>query len=69
MYGHRADVRPDTLRLRFRITPPEGGSEPGPVILASRALQRRALLFTICVGFVGGQLASFWKYAGASPFA
>ena len=54
--------------LRFRITPPEDGSEPEPVTLASRALHHRSLLFTIRVGFIGKRPASIWKFEGASPF-
>lgn len=55
--------------IRFRITPPDDGSEPEPMTLASRALHHRALLFTIRVGFIGDQPASIWKFEGASPFA
>lgn len=55
--------------LRFRITPPEGGEEPKPMTLGSRALHHRSLLFTLRIGFVGKHPASIWKFEGASPFA
>ncbi len=55
--------------LCFRITPLEGGNEPEPMTLASRALHHRSLLFTIRVKFVGEQPASIWRFEGASPFA
>ena len=53
--------------LRFRITPPEDGSEPEPMTLSSRALHHRSLLFTLRVGFIGDQPASIWKFEEWSP--
>lgn len=55
--------------LRFRITPPEGGDEPKPMTLGSRALHHRSLLFTLRIGFVGEHPASIWRFEGASPYA
>ncbi|QWT22963.1 hypothetical protein KPL76_09235 [Subtercola sp. PAMC28395] len=55
--------------LRFRITPPEDGSEPTPMTLGSRALHHRSLLFTLRIGFVGEHPCSIWKFEGASPYA
>jgi len=55
--------------VKFRVDPPQGASEPGPMSLGSRALHARSLLLTIGVVFIGERPASIWKFTGASPFA